>query len=272
MFQKLTLMTLMILGVLPNSTQANDGASTVVAVGATAMVVGTTVYLAYRESNASLIQRAYKLIDAYEGSVQRHLIGLATSKDIAEFASKPAAFKKDMMLVYDQVEDIYGRLGNRYCSWVTPWNWTPEMKQAYKDIKRFHQELKVIKMMFQYALFLPESITEQTVVQTARMVSSGASAYPIIYCVDTLTADIAFIRSLNFYLPCGQIYIELLDKAKSILLASKAYADDRHEYQKHQDQIRAIQAAEAQACAQRRQAEALEERNRIEKERNARRG
>lgn len=243
-----------------------------VVAGATAVAVGTAVYVARRETNEAKINRAYKLIDMYGVKVQSQLSQLMSSADVRYFLSQSLRSKKEILSMYEAIAQLYREIDNRYNCWVTPWNWTRNMKQAFDAIKKLYQEALILKMMIDHAPLLQvDHGDEQALVKAARVFSAG-TLYPVIYTVMQLQADMRTLRSLTFYIPCEYAYVDSLDNVVHALKCSEAYLQDLREQAKHEEQQRLIHAAQqqaqaqqSQACAQMRQAAALEERNEIER-------
>lgn len=270
------LIFVMACGIAPMQLRAShdEASNALVVAGTTAIVVGTAVYVARRETNESKINRVHKLIDLYGVKIQGVLSKLMDNQDISNCIPLLSRSKKEIISMYDATAQLYQEMNNRYNSWVTPWNWTDDMKQAFEAIKKLYQEALILKMIIDHSPLLQVDLAdEEALVKAARVFCAGASCYPVVTTVARLQDDMQVIRSLKFYIPCEYMYIEDLDNVVTALKSTDAYVQDRREQEKHWEQQRLVSAAaqqagaqQTQAFAQMRQAAALEERNAIERQ------
>gem|GEM_PF-1333075 len=276
MLKKSALICIMACGIAPVQahTSSEETPNPLVVAGATAIVVGTAVYMARRETNESKINRVHKLIDLYGVRIQGQLSQLMNNDDIRYFIAQSSASKKEIISMYNATAQLHKEMNNRYNSWVTPWNWTADMKQAFEAIKKLYQEALILKMMIDHAPLLQVDLgNDEALVKAARVFCAGISCYPVVHTIVRLQDDMQTLRSLKFYVPCEYMYIESLDSVVTALKSTDAYVQDRREQEKHWEQQRLASAAaqqasaqQAQAFAQMRQAAALEIRNDIERQ------
>lgn len=281
MFKKIMAFGLVVSMGIPVLARGNrdNTAKIVGTIGVAAVTVGTVVYLSYRESNSAKIERATKLVYENKYRVQKILNQLQNFKDLYTLTAQPRSFKKEIIMLHDSLGALYDELQSRYSSWVTPWNWTKEMKEARDLAYNFYQQVKLLRIMLKYAPCLQSSVNsdslilqEDLLIHAVRVMSDGTSAYPLVETVNQLNDDIRFIQNLTVYVSCEQLCSETLGMIRIGLIASKEYDRERQAYENYLQQQRLAQAAEAQAralreqvLAQSRQAAALEERNRIER-------
>lgn len=263
--KKMTLLCCFISTLFSYNVHADD-TDILIAAGVTTVVVGTGVYVAFRETNSSKIDRAYKIINMYGAKVQRELLKITTAADIYLFANQSYAAKKELTFVYETIDKMHSEISRRYNCWVTPWNWSSNMKQAYEAIHQLYEQATILHMMIEHGSLLSVGAQEAELVKAARVFCGGVSNYPIVFTVNRLKEDMKRMSSMQFYVPCEYIYLEYLDEVCRILMCSDAYVQDCREHEKHVEQMRIVAAAEAQAQAQSRQAAALEKRNEIEEQ------
>lgn len=243
------------------------------AVVGTAAAVGTGIYLVRREPNAVKIERFYKIQDAYRSLIERKLLGLNTMSDIVTFATQPLTAKKELYLIYDLVHGAYLDIAKRYTNWFTPWNWGKAMKAAYQQASLLDAKVSFLKDLFTWAPFLKTDVVnmdEKELVKLARSVCLAQSSYPVLCCISKLDASIVYARNHYSSISCAFIYIETLQQIQTALASLQEYAMERRDQDAAILQARNVAAQEqkakaemTKAAAQTRQAQALEEQNKI---------
>lgn len=250
-------------------------------VAATAVVAGTGVYVACRESNEVKMERAEHLCDFYSAGLRNNLAKITTEQDVLNFVSESVQFKKELTVFMTLVECSFGEIRSRYASWLKPWNWNNAMKIVYHRIKNVHRSMGLVKIMLYYQpliLTLPSTNLEDDIVKAARTICQGKSSYPMIMCADTLKQDIRFLKNnyciKSVYLDegafdgtfCANLLIDMLERFLASIVTTRLYVEEKRIQDELNLQERQTKAQEQQALAQQLQAQAQLERNRIEAE------
>lgn len=199
----------------------------------TAMAYGaykTGEYFVNRESNDSKVRRALGIWN----QVSKDLNSISTLANLRNFL-----YKFDHL--NELVMESYGELTGRYTSWVTPWNWTNDMKDAHE------------KMTFLYALFKYKEVLnmleygESDLIKVAAATYSLQTAYPVCEYVTKLQADIAALKSISRHSAskCLNIMLQELHMILKVFASSETYVQEHRMLQTAIAQERLASAIEA---------------------------
>lgn len=212
MMKKIALLNLVFVGNLV----ANQFSDQAKAIGVTAVTASafTACWMYDREANSSLVDK----VDRF----WRH-----TTENIAK--TRPEDFSR-MILVFKEFDifvfDLHKKMNSRYASWMTPWNWHYNMRQA-------HLRITLLEILFRYLDTLASwhnTISDAAVLQLAEKMGYNSGA--VINFVDQLNADILKIDKLSKELHCNfaTILKNHLVAIKDMTKRSNAYAQERTQF------------------------------------------
>lgn len=282
MYKKL----LLILGLAQVSIGQASNNNIVPVVAGAAVTTALVIYIAMRESNDVKVERFYKLQQAYQSTIERHMLSINTQADLISFAKQSWKVKEELHLIHSLVEKSYEELNARYNTWFKPWNWSDTMKISWNQSACLYNKVCFLLDIFKWSRFLEKDVnllTDQELVKIARTVSASNSVYPIVTCVEMLEQAVARCKWQYSNIGCSFLFIDTLQQIAAALYATEQYANDKKEYEKHLLELRRVKAEEDkarserdkawaqqqqawaqrdQADAQHRQAEAMEQANR----------
>lgn len=290
MTKHLILLTMFIAA--PFQTNA-DALRDIAIVTGTGVCVGGLVYAAScRDSNKTRIERAYQAITAYEDDVD------CTLEEIDDFESM-VYFSKNMHKTalhvwLRDVQAAYSGIATRYESYLTPWNWSTAMRDAYEAIKQLQDKVLLMQMICDSAHWLEccssdgKKFSHEDMMHVARVKGCAFNqyarvSYPMMSVVAVLQQDIAKLQAMRFYGVVAQkLLLRVLQTACSVVMNSEKYQQEVRDKQEYELKLRMAEAAEkqaraaekqaaaqaVQAAAQLRQASAQEEQNEIAKKKD----
>jgi hypothetical protein len=215
-------------------------------------------------------KKAAAFISKYQTLVENNVELFADNKALTQLLEETKYIKKDIFEMVQKGKAIQPELASRSSAldFVD--------KKTEIELGLILEKLFFMQTVIKYGDCILSINSEDILARSARKVVGPSSSYPIKDCVGMLRADIQHLQTMQirfeFYVQnCTEILKNVLEE----IVASREYAQERQAYERHLEEQRKVQAAEAQAAAAqaqaraaRAQADAMYEQNRIQKERN----
>lgn len=249
----------------------------IMAAAATAVAVGTGLYWKHRESNAVKIQRVDSLCAQYHDQMQVLLQQIQTMQDVYDFNAQALGFTLKLNSFDQQVHAAYQDINERYNFWLTPWNYTQDMKQAYEKMSALREQwridLKVAHSKIDHMSLLKQAMEniayfssclgtwhgfadEADLLKFARKICLGSSTYPVHATVMTLRQALNLLKCARAYVACDQALIDKMEQICTEMLISQSYLDEAKEKQEEERAQQAIALQERLARAEEEKARA----------------
>lgn len=185
-----------------------DAAKHVVVAGLVGSVASAgLMYAHYHEDNAVKVEKIER--------IWRHIIDNVARTRPEDFSKLVPTFKNFDIFVYE----LHASLESRYSSWVTPWNWLPSMRLAYKKAVLLQILLKYLDALHYWHAFIPSDSIERL----GKSICGANST--VTTFVEQLTSDIDKLNLMmkDIYCPFGDILYEHLRAIREIAMQSNAY-------------------------------------------------
>lgn len=205
------------------------------AVALVAALYKTGSYWMSRESNTVKIEKVNCLLNQVHPYFKFH-----TLQDVQEFLIQ---FKELTQPVACSNKEI----SNRYNTWLKPWNWSKDMKQA-------HGHIQILGILFGYQDIIcacDELVDENVVVKHIKKRSKGAERFPLCSFVSQVKADLQVLySSADSCQACGfeLLITPVLENILDTVLESDEYVGELRLKEIEEIQRRAAQAAVQAAC------------------------
>lgn len=165
----------------------------------------SAVYLYCREANATKVEKVERL--------WRHVNDNVAKINQAGFSVLLPVFKDFDLFAYELKKD----LGLRYLSWITPWNWVPSMRLAYK-------KATLLNILFSYIDVLRywQPVMSDHAIKALAETVSAATATEF---VNKLNADMDTVHNIMNDVHCqfGVMLCEHLKAIRDITMQSNVY-------------------------------------------------
>lgn len=231
-------------------------------------------------------QQSQKTMDSYVTVVDEVLASLTDEQQVYQVLKQSGPLKKDLRALLPVIKECECELQQR--SFVNKISFAGlyKIEKIERALRDFSQKTWLLITLLRYTPCFAPDMSEYDLAKAVRMINGKESSYPIMHMVNELDKDIQRINALTIYVSCEQLCLQMLEQVRMELLASQQHAAECQSYEIYlqqqrlakaaEEQARAAQdqarAAESQAAAQReqawalsRQAAAIEERNRLER-------
>ena len=188
---------------------------TPIAVGAASAVVAGVVsasamYLYCREANGAKIQKVDRLWRHVTDNVAR-----VRPEDLSKLVP---IFKDFDIFAYELQADLQGR----YVNWLTPWNWFPSMRLAYKKVT-------MLSILFRHLEVLGSwhaTISDGEIERLGKTICAGQ--YSATMFVASLNDEISTMSKISqdVYCPFGKVLCDHLVAIRNIVMQSNAYRQE----------------------------------------------
>lgn len=191
-------------GLAKSSASTNISKSAMLSIGC----VLVAAYFCFRESNSKKVTRALDVWNKVESSLRR----VQTLQDVQKFLQKFNNLEQD---VFNSYEELSARYMN-----LAPWNWTLEMKVAYK-------RMKFLFILFKHkeVICCQKDMTEEELCKLSRVKYGAQTPYALCRYSNLLDDGIKeiFVLSKEFSCSFGKFVKEKLQIAFNVLIHSDHY-------------------------------------------------
>lgn len=165
------------------------------------------MYAYYRESNGIKVEKVER--------IWKHVIDNVARVRPEDFSKLVPAFKNFDVFAYELQDALQGR----YTSWLTPWNWFPSTRLAYKKATLLQILFKYLDVLHYWHVAIPDDSIERL----GRAICGRN--YSATFFVRALSKDMDNVRTMmkDVYCPFGDILYEHLRAIREIAMQSNAY-------------------------------------------------
>lgn len=207
-------------------------------IGLVVVCMACTIYWIQREPNSAKVRRAQLLIHNYKQQCKPIFLEINSEQDLKDFVARMNDNKNVCIGLRKIVQASYKELQDRYVSKFKPWNWTDDMRQAYKEIQEVDEAFCVLTIMNKYKNFITHSDKMPLKDLVYQFASSFEITHPWYTTAQQIEEDLKEITSLRHeYFSCYGFLQKILSKSLQQIRMTDEFMQEKclFEYQAHQN-------------------------------------